>query len=264
LVVRPDSPIRGFGSSLDLIQDLLNRGRGIEAENVARALLARVEAIAGPDSLEAAQVIDLLSRAVRRSSRVPETEKMALAERALAIKEKSLGPSHVDVATSLTNLAIERTLTGDPGSGKPLLERALTIREAAFGSSHPAVAATLQSLAGLLMVLRDDAGATALLERALRILETTHGPDNLETIKTLVRVATFYEEREEGVTARRRSERALWLGEWVLGANPPLVSEVLLRLAVVVGNGAGDYATAASLNKRLVAGVEQKYGSDDA
>ena len=42
-VVQRASPIPGFTESLEQIRNLLDRGRGIEAENVARALLARVE-----------------------------------------------------------------------------------------------------------------------------------------------------------------------------------------------------------------------------
>ncbi len=165
------SPIESLDGTLTLITDLLSRGRGIEAENVARALLARLESISGRDSLEVAKVLDLLSRAVRRSSNVSADEKRDLGERAVRIKEQVLGPWHPDLATSLTNLAIQRTLEADPDRARPLFERALAIREKAFGPNHLSVAATRQSLAGLLMTLRDDAGASTLLERALRIVE---------------------------------------------------------------------------------------------
>ena len=71
-VVRSPSPMPGFADSLKLITDLLDRGRGIEAENVARALLARVESVMGRDVLEVADVLDLLGRAIRRSSKVTD------------------------------------------------------------------------------------------------------------------------------------------------------------------------------------------------
>ena len=152
-----------------MITDLLDRGRGIEAENIARALLARVESTRGRDVLEVAEVLDLLGRAVRRSSKVTNEEKTEFAERAVAIKEKVLGSRHPDLATSLINLGVQRTLAGDPAAARPLLERALDIREATLGPDHLLVAGALQSLAGLLMTLHDDAGAKALLERAQRI-----------------------------------------------------------------------------------------------
>jgi CHAT domain-containing protein/tetratricopeptide (TPR) repeat protein len=262
-VVQTVSSIRGFAESLETIRDLLNRGRGIEAENVARALLARVESLSGGEVLEVAEVLDLLGRAVRRSPKVAEEDKREFAERSLAIKEKVLGPWHPDVATSLTNLAIQRTLATDPTGAKPLLERALAIREKAFGPDHLSVAATLQSLAGVLMTVRDDAGATVLLERVLRIREM-YGPEHLETIQTLFKVAMFYGEIHEYAGARQIYERALGRAEKTLAANHPLVFDILLRLATVLSEGAGDYAASARLNERLVAGVEKSFGVDDA
>ena len=126
LVVQSTSPIRGFADSLEMIRDLLDRGRGIEAENVARALLARVEGLRGRDALEVAQVLDLLCRAVRRSSKVKDEEKREIVERAVAIKERTLGPVHPDLATSLINLGVQRAVAGDLAAAKPLLERART------------------------------------------------------------------------------------------------------------------------------------------
>ena len=92
--VQTTTPIPGFAASLQMITELLDRGRGIEAENVARALLARVESTMGRDVREVADVLDLLGRAIRRSSKVKDEEKTELAERAVAIREKVLGPAH--------------------------------------------------------------------------------------------------------------------------------------------------------------------------
>ena len=70
--VQTTTPIPGFAASLQMITELLDRGRGIEAENVARALLARVESTMGRDVREVADVLDLLGRAIRRSSKVKQ------------------------------------------------------------------------------------------------------------------------------------------------------------------------------------------------
>src|SRR5829696_8015253 len=188
-VAQRASPIPGFTETLEQIRDLLARGRGIEAENVARALLPRVEAASGPDALEIAEVLDLLGAAVRRSAKVKEDEKRAFAERAVAIKERVLGPDHPDLATSLINLGVQGALAGDPAAARPLLERALEIREAAFGPDHTLVAGALQSLGGLLMTLHDDAAAMVLLDRAQQIRETIYGAGHTDTVRTLVNLA---------------------------------------------------------------------------
>ena len=257
------APLPGLAESLATITDLLNRGRGIEAENVARAVLARVEELRGGDSLEAAEVLDLLGRAVRRSSTVTNEEKAQFAERAVAIKERVLGPWHPGLATSLTNLALQRTLAADPSGGKPLLERALAIRERAFGPDDLSVAATLGSLAGVLMTLRDDAGAKAVLERTLAIREARHGAAHVETIRTLFKIAIFYAETSDFVGARRHYERALSLAEQVLGARHPMVFDIRLRLAIVFSEGLGDYAASARLNEQLVAEAGQAFSPTD-
>jgi tetratricopeptide (TPR) repeat protein len=52
-----------------------------------------------------------------------------LYERALAIREKVLGPEHPDTATILNNLALLLSLQGNFAAARPLCERALAIRE---------------------------------------------------------------------------------------------------------------------------------------
>lgn len=260
--VQGTSPIRGFADSLALITDLLDRGRGIEAENVARALLARVESIRGPDALEVAQVLDLLCRAVRRSSKVTIEEKNAIVERAVTIKEKALGPAHPDLATSLINLGVQRALAGDPAAGKPPVERALAIREAAFGPDHASVAAALQTLGGLLITLHDDEGAKVMLERAQRIKENVYGANYPDTVRTLVNLAILYQETGDYITARQRYERALAICEGFSSADLRTLN-VLTGVSIVLSELGGDFAGSARLNERLLALTERTYGPTD-
>jgi CHAT domain-containing protein/Tfp pilus assembly protein PilF len=260
--VQTTSPIRGFAESLALITDLLDRGRGIEAENVARALLARVESIRGPDALEVAQVLDLLWRAVRRSSKVTNEEKQEIVERAATIKEKALGPAHPDLATSLINLGVQRALAGDPAAGKTPVERALAIREAAFGPDHALVAAALQTLGGLLITLHDDEAAKVLLERAQRIREAVYGEYDPDTVRTLVNLAILYQETGDYITARQRYERALAICEGFRSTDLRTLN-VLTGVSIVLSELGGDFAGSARLNERLLALSERTYGPTD-
>ena len=260
--VQTTTPIPGFDASLQMITELLDRGRGIEAENVARALLAKVERSMGRDVREVAEVLDLLWRAVARSSKVKQEEKRAIVERAVAIKERTLDPAHPDLATSLINLGVQRALAGDPVAAKPLLDRALAIREAAFGPDHVLVATVLTKLGGLLIALHDDAGAKELLERAQRIRETVHGADHPDTVRTLVKLAILYQETGDYIEARKRYERALVFGEQF--RSPDLLTlHVLTGMAVVLSDLGGDFAGSARLNERLLALTERAYGPTD-
>ena len=72
-----------------------------------------------------------------------------LYKRALAIREKALGPDHPDVATSLNNLAeLYRTRVATPRPSR-CSKRALAICEKALGPDHPDVAPSLNNLAVL-------------------------------------------------------------------------------------------------------------------
>ena len=76
-------------------------------------------------------------------------EAIPLAERALAIRERTLDPNHPDIARSLYNLARLYYTLGRYADAETLFKRSLTISEKAFGPDHPSVAATLNGLAGL-------------------------------------------------------------------------------------------------------------------
>jgi CHAT domain-containing protein len=76
-------------------------------------------------------------------------EAIPLAQQALAIDEKALGPDHPDVATGLNNLAELYRNQGRYVEAETLLKRALAIYEKALGPDHPDVAQSLNNLARL-------------------------------------------------------------------------------------------------------------------
>ena len=73
-------------------------------------------------------------------------EAILLAERALRIAEKRLGPEHLYTATALNNLSELYRATGAYGKGEPLVQQALTIYEKVLGSEHPHTASALNNL----------------------------------------------------------------------------------------------------------------------
>ena len=145
--VQTTSPMPGIADSLEMITRPPRPGQGIEAENVARALLARVESTQGPRRPG--------SRRGPRSAR-PRGAPFVQGDGRGEDRDSPSGPSRSrrrcsalpirELATSLINLGVQRTLAGDPAAARPLLERALAIREAAFGPDHLSVAGALQSL----------------------------------------------------------------------------------------------------------------------
>ena len=64
-----------------------------------------------------------------------------LYRRVLALKEKLLGPDHVEVALTLSNLAALCHAQGRTTEAAALYQRALAIGEPALGPHHPGVLA---------------------------------------------------------------------------------------------------------------------------
>ena len=105
-------------------------------------------------------------------------EARQLFERAIAIREKALGPYHEDMAQSLNDLGYVLRMQGDLQCHSILLERALTIREKSLGPSDPETARSLNNLGQVLQDMGDPASARPYVERALAIREKALGPNH--------------------------------------------------------------------------------------
>ena len=94
-------------------------------------------------------------------------------QRALAIREKVLGPNHPSVATSLNNLALLYYDRGNYAEAEPLYQRALTIREKVLGPNHPDVAISLNNLARLYHDRGNYGETKTLLQRQNGVVRAT-------------------------------------------------------------------------------------------
>ncbi|KKK86115.1 hypothetical protein LCGC14_2766480, partial [marine sediment metagenome] len=93
---------------------------------------------------------DILNQEVRSLYQNGQYDRaVVVAEKALTIQVKALGPDHPDVATSLNNLAMLYKNQGEYALAEPLYKRSLAIKEKVHGPEHPDVATTLKNLARL-------------------------------------------------------------------------------------------------------------------
>jgi tetratricopeptide (TPR) repeat protein len=97
------------------------------------------------------------------------SEAMPLAQRALAIREKALGPNDPDVGVLLNNLASLYQAQGRYTDAEPLFKRSLAILEKALGPDHPELANCLKNLAQLYKDQGRYADAEPLFKRSLKI-----------------------------------------------------------------------------------------------
>ena len=174
-----------------------------------------------------------------------------LAERALAINEKVLGPEHPDAATSLNDLAVLYHAAGDYARAATLFQRTLAIREKVLGPEHPDVATSLNGLASLYRNTGDYTRAAPLFQRALAIREKALGPEHPDVATALNNLALLYHNTGDYTRAVALFQRALAIREKALGPEHPAVATLLSNLALLYRD-TGDNTHAAPLFQRAL------------
>jgi CHAT domain-containing protein len=112
---------------------------------------------------------------------------------ALQIREKALGKTHPDYATSLNNLALLYSSMGNYQKAEPLLVEALQIREKALGKAHPSYAASLNNLASLYERMHNYEKAEPMYLQAMQIQEKALGKEHPNYATSLHNLASLYE-----------------------------------------------------------------------
>ena len=130
-------------------------------------------------------------RLAEASASLGEAKKL-LHQRALAIREETLGPHHPDLAITITNLANLYTEQGLYGRAEPLYLRALAVKEKALGPHHPSFAHSLNNLALLYQAQGQYARARPVFQRALAIFEAAFGKHHALVANALINLANAY------------------------------------------------------------------------
>jgi CHAT domain-containing protein len=189
------------------------------------------------------------------------SDAIPLAQRALAISEKSLGPDHPDVATALNSLAELYYDLDRYADAEPLYKRSLAIREKFLGPDHPDVATALNSLADLYDDQRRYADAEPLYKRSLAIREKSLGPDHPFVATALDRLAGLYSHQHRYADAEMLYKQSLALREKSLGPDHPDVATALHNLAYLY-YVQGRYTDAELFYKQSLAIREKSLGPD--
>jgi CHAT domain-containing protein/Tfp pilus assembly protein PilF len=178
------------------------RGDYVKAEPLYRQALTLAEKLLGPEHPDVAKPLNNLAFLYYQLAyyQLASAEEQALYygkaeplyQRALAIKEKVLGPEHPDVASSLYSLASLYVERGDYTKAEQFFQRARVIREKALGPEHPDVAFTLKGLAVLRVRRGDYTNAEPLYQRALAIMEKTLSADSQPICDLLYNLGVLY------------------------------------------------------------------------
>lgn len=204
---------------------------------------------AGEGDIEEAQQLELQIAALYRQAKL--TEAIGPAQRVLDIRQRVQGADHVDVATSLNNLAELLRADHQYARAESLHQRALSIRDKKLGSDHVAVAFSLHNLALLSVDRGDYPSAERLHQRARAIFESQLGPNHPHVALSLNKLARLYWITGDYDRAIELLQRALDIAEAARQPDPLAVAHGLNDLATLYGE-IGNVARAIELLQRAL------------
>jgi tetratricopeptide (TPR) repeat protein len=125
------------------------------------------------------------------------TEAEPVLIRAVAVKEKALGPEHPDFARALLDLGALYRMKNEHAKAEPPIRRAVAILEKALGPEHPEVAGNLTNLGGRLRDQGKFAEAEPILKRALTTREKILPPDHPDIVRSRLGLANLYADQKK-------------------------------------------------------------------
>jgi CHAT domain-containing protein/tetratricopeptide (TPR) repeat protein len=172
-------------------------------------------------------------------------------QRALEEAERTLGPAHPTVGTTLANLSLAERGLGNFDGAMALQRRALEVTRAARGEEHPDTLERLQNLANLQVDEGDYPSALELYERVLALTRKHFGESD-EVANLLYNIGLTRARMGDLDAARQALENARDFWAARRGAQHPFVATALEKLGDVMTDQ-GDWAGAEGQLERAVA-----------
>jgi tetratricopeptide (TPR) repeat protein len=220
------------------------QGRFSDADRWRRFAEAAIERSSVQESIAYSWLLNNVGVIYHLQGRVPES--LEYQRRALAIKEKVLGPDDPDVAVTLGNMALTLNSLNRSAEGLSTVDRAMRILKRALGESHPRIADGLSNRGEILLSLGRPAEALAGYQDARRIWEREDSQDNPALAFALSGIG-------RSLTALYRPREALAPLESALairkrhGADGTLIGETEFALAIALWSGHRDLDRATAL-----------------
>lgn len=221
-------------AGIEELRQLLARGQYADAETQAREQLAALSRSGEAETQRAAEALDVLVVAMWRGGKSSRDEAVSFAERAIAIKQRILGPAAPALATSLDNAGVLFFVRGDYDNARQHYQRALSIWEqAAESESRHEIGKVHSHLGPLYQELGQYSAAREHYEQALRAFLKAVPRDDTQVAMTRNNLATLMVkigDYDEALTLYREALAAL---EAKLGAEHPLIASGKHNLAEV-------------------------------
>ena len=137
--------------------------------------------------------------------------------RAATIDERIYGADSLELAATLTNLAVPQLQGGRFGDAEASLRRSLAILEGVLGPGHPTTGDTLLNLASALANQGRLEEAVGLARRSLDLLREAHGPEHPEVATATSNLGSLLLQAGDAEASLRLELEALALRERVHG-----------------------------------------------
>ncbi|MBW4652444.1 MAG: tetratricopeptide repeat protein [Kaiparowitsia implicata GSE-PSE-MK54-09C] len=160
-------------------------------------------------------------------------EAKPLLQSALALRQKLLGETHPDVATSLNNLASLYKDQRQYGESELLYRQSLEIRQLLVGEENLDTATSLNDLAVVLKAIDKYKEAELLHLKALETRRKLLGDDHLDVAESLNNLGALYFAQGYYKEAESLFEKSLGLKKKLLGEKHPRTINSLNSLAIL-------------------------------
>jgi tetratricopeptide (TPR) repeat protein/tRNA A-37 threonylcarbamoyl transferase component Bud32 len=247
-------------SWVSLIRAGTHLARYADAEQWSRLAESSVER-AGAGEAEQAEL--LVDQGILLEEQGKYDDALDHYRRALAIRERTLGPEHPSVATVLVTIGVALAYQGKRDEGLANYRRALAIDEKVLGKEHPSLVDILLDI-GLVLVHEDqNEEALACYRRALAIGEKSLGEENADVAAVRDELGSVLVTLGYHEEALRQSKRALAIQEKIHGPAHPDVAQALATLGYVLGEQ-GKPEEALPMERRALAIMEGALGPQHA
>ena len=181
-------------------------------------------------------------------------------EKALAIRKKTLGEEHTDVAESHNNLGVVYSHLAKYNEAKEHYEKALFIWKKTYGEEHADVAASYNNLGVVYGNLGKYSEAKEYLDKALIVRKKINKEEDAHVASSYNNLGTVFSHRGKYSKAKELYEKALFILKKIYYVGHKLVATIYHNLGIVCSQ-LGEYFKAKNYFKK--ARVIMKKSSDE-
>jgi tetratricopeptide (TPR) repeat protein len=183
-------------------------------------------------------------------------EAITFYEKALAIKQQSLPPNHLDLALSYNNIGTVYDSMGDYPKALSSHEKALAIRQQSLPPDHPDLAMSYGNIGNVYFSMGDYPKALPSYEKALAIQQQSLPPNHPDLASTYGNIGAMYNSMGDYPKAFLSHEKALAIKQQSLPPNHPDLTTSYLNIGNVYSS-MGDYSKALLSHEKALAIKQQ-------